>query len=166
VRLLATAAGATMSMCRTGSAPNVVALLAGGSRTASTAALANGVATASNAFVLLGLVMYIFALLGMQLFAKLQFNNTYNVHANFRTFSTSLLTLYRFSTGEAWDCFMYDAATQQPGCDPDPSYDPAMCGFNDQNGCVPLNGCGNNGIFAFMTIYIFIIVFTAYIFFT
>jgi hypothetical protein len=33
-----------------------------------------------------------------------------NEHANFRSFGTAMLTLFRFSTGENWNGFMYDVA--------------------------------------------------------
>lgn len=48
---------------------------------------------------------------------------------------------------------MYDYAHKAPGCVIDPPYDPNMCGFNDFPGCTPLNGCGSDGIFPFISIF-------------
>eukprot|EP00644_Phytophthora_capsici_P015516 jgi/Phyca11/127505/e_gw1.70.128.1 len=38
---------------------------------------------------------------------------------------------------------MHDYASSPDGCVEDPPYDPTMCGFNNSDSCVPLNGCGN-----------------------
>ena len=35
------------------------------------------------------------------------------MHANFQSFSTALLTLFRMSTGESWHELMYDAMRTQ-----------------------------------------------------
>lgn len=69
--------------------------------------------------------------------------------ANFQSFWDSMLLLLRFSTGENWNGFMYDMAAERDGCDPDPEYDPDVCGFTDHANCIPLNGCGNSAIFAY-----------------
>jgi len=106
-----------------------------------------------NISVLLSLIMFIYAVLGMQLFAKTEYNMNYSIHANFRTFSRSLLALVRFATGEGWGNFMYDMSTHTPGCVADPEYNPDMCGFNDKYGCIPLNGCGSTTIFPFLLSY-------------
>lgn len=45
---------------------------------------------------------------------------------------------------------MYDMVADRPGCDPDPEYDPNMCGFTDRDNCIPLNGCGSWSIFPYM----------------
>ena len=75
-----------------------------------------------NISALLFLMMYIYAIMGMQLFAKVQFYKSYDGHANFRSFGSSLLSLLRFATGESWNGLMYDAATATSGCVSDPSY--------------------------------------------
>ena len=62
-------------------------------------------------------------------------------------------------TGELWDNFIYDAAAKLPGCVVDPSYDPAYCGFNDAPGCIPLNGCGEEGVIPFLVVFTMIITF-------
>lgn len=65
-------------------------------------------------------------MLGVQLFAKIASNSDYNAHANFRSFWVALLTLFRFSTGEAWNEFMYSMTPEnEPSdCVPDPPFNP------------------------------------------
>lgn len=62
-----------------------------------------------NVGLLLGLVMYIYAIAGMYLFSDLPYGECLNRHANFRGFWIALLTLFRCSTGESWNCIMHDA---------------------------------------------------------
>jgi len=64
-----------------------------------------------NVFGLLFLLFFIYAVMGVQLFAKVQFNDEINSDANFRSFGRAMLTLFRFATGENWNGFMYDLAT-------------------------------------------------------
>jgi hypothetical protein len=40
--------------------------------------------------------------------------------------------------------YMYDMAANTANCVPDPPYNATFCGFNDQPGCLPLNGCGED----------------------
>ena len=47
---------------------------------------------------------------------KVKFGETHNEHANFRDFGTSLLTLLRMVTGEAWNSIMYDVMVKDD-CD-------------------------------------------------
>jgi hypothetical protein len=62
---------------------------------------------------LLFLLLFIYAVLGVQLFADVQLQDAMNGHANFQTFSRALLTLFRMSTGESWHELMYDASRPQ-----------------------------------------------------
>jgi len=61
---------------------------------------------------LMGLIIYIYALLGMSFFGHLEFNQgpneLYNRHANFNTFYVSCITLFRMATGESWNGIMHD----------------------------------------------------------
>jgi hypothetical protein len=110
-----------------------------------------------NIVLLLSLLLYIFAVVGVELFAKTQYYESYEERANFRSFEMALLTLLRFATMDAWTSFMYDASRHQKGCRLDPPYDPAYCGFYDQPGCVPLDGCGSTYIFPFLLVYVWVI---------
>ena len=100
---------------------------------------------------LLFLLFFIYAVMGVQLFSKVQLQDSLNHHANFQTFWLAVVTLMRASTGEAWNYIMYDLAEQAPGCNSDLSYTPGMCGFDDGEGCVPINGCGSSTAFPFFT---------------
>lgn len=70
--------------------------------------------------------------------------------ANFQHFGETMVLLLRFSTGDNWNHFMYDMATSRENCVADPDYDPDMCGFSNNPGCIPLNGCGSWAIYPFM----------------
>ncbi|RHY17551.1 hypothetical protein DYB32_010499 [Aphanomyces invadans] len=113
-----------------------------------------------NVVSLLSLLYYIFAAVAVQLFAKTGFNGSMvNENQNFQNFWTAFQTLIGFSTGENWDNFTWEMYNVKPASNPtceDRAYDPTMCGFNSQYGCVPLDGCGNSLIVPFM--YIFFLV--------
>lgn len=63
-----------------------------------------------NVAVILMMAMFIFAILGVQLFAKLEMpdDGTLGGYNHFMTFWSSLLLLLRAMTGEAWPDMMYD----------------------------------------------------------
>ena len=63
-----------------------------------------------NVGSLLFLFLYIYAVLGMNLFATIKLQASLNEKANFQTFGLSMLTLFRSSTGENWNYLMNDAA--------------------------------------------------------
>ncbi|KAG6970072.1 hypothetical protein JG688_00005042 [Phytophthora aleatoria] len=97
----------------------------------------------SNITSILFLMLFIYATMGVQIFAKVAMSANIDDHANFQDFGTGFLFLLRAATGEAWNSCMHDLASSSPGCVDDPPYDPTMCGFNNFEGCKPLNGCGN-----------------------
>jgi len=67
-----------------------------------------------NVAALLGLLFYIFAILGMNLFGSIEPNMVaLNSHANFANIFNSLVTLFRCSTGEDWQDIMYDCINSQ-----------------------------------------------------
>ena len=78
------------------------------------------------------------------------FEGAVDEQANFQTFWGSMVLLLRLSTGDGWNGFMYDMATDREGCVDDPDYDPDMCGFTDRANCTPLDGCGTWTIFPYM----------------
>ena len=59
-----------------------------------------------NVSALLFLMYFIYAVLGVQLFAAVQLGDSLNHHANFQTFGQSLSLVVRASTGEAWNYIM------------------------------------------------------------
>ena len=108
-----------------------------------------------NLCLLLLLALSIFGVIGVQMFAKTQFNELYEERANFRSLPLAMLTLLRFMAGERWDLFMYDASAHLPGCVWDPPYNTSYCGFSDHPGCIPLNGCGSTFVFPYLLLYTF-----------
>lgn len=70
----------------------------------------------ANVFMLLALLIYVYALLGMSFFGEIVYdsgpNKALNAHANFHTFYRSCITLFRFSTGESWNAIMHDCMDQ------------------------------------------------------
>ncbi|CAE7648316.1 scn4ab, partial [Symbiodinium microadriaticum] len=112
-----------------------------------------------NIAALLFLLFFIYAVMGVQLFAKVEYSGDHDEHANFRDFGIAMISLLRFSTGENWDGFMYDVGRKSSTCVNDPDYDSAYCGFNDRTGCTPLNGCGSFAIYPYMLSFTVIITF-------
>ncbi|KAK1934630.1 Sodium channel protein 1 brain [Phytophthora citrophthora] len=97
----------------------------------------------SNVTSILFLLLFIYTTMGIQMFAKVGLGDNIDHHANFQSFETGFLFMVRAATGESWDYCMHDYASSPDGCVEDPPYDPTMCGFNNSDNCVPLNGCGN-----------------------
>jgi hypothetical protein len=63
----------------------------------------------ANVGGLLILLLYLFSVLGVFLFATIKLQASMNEHANFQNFGTAFLTLFRMSTGENWNAIMNDA---------------------------------------------------------
>jgi len=57
---------------------------------------------------LLLLFLYLYAVIGVSLFAPVKLQENLNHHANFKSFLSSFLTLFRASTGEGWNDIMHD----------------------------------------------------------
>ena len=62
---------------------------------------------------LLILLIYLYAILGVFLFAPVKLQHTLNVHANFQDFGSAFLTLIRMATGEAWNQLLFDSARKR-----------------------------------------------------
>jgi len=71
-----------------------------------------------NICCLLFLVFFIWAIIGMQLFAQVRFGEIVGPHVNFRDFGSSMLLLVRCVTGENWNVIMHDLAVEPPYCTP------------------------------------------------
>jgi voltage-dependent calcium channel L type alpha-1D len=97
----------------------------------------------TNITSILFLILFVYATMGVHLFAKVGLTSNIDTHANFLSFGRGFLFLLRAATGESWDYCMYDLASSTWGCVDDPPFDPNMCGFSDAEDCIPLNGCGN-----------------------
>jgi hypothetical protein len=119
-----------------------------------------------NIGALMFIVFFIYAVMGMQLFAKIAIDGKDNLdhRANFQSFAQALVTLWRCATGEFWSGIMHDLAADSDGCVTDPKFDPAMCGFQGrgnagQQECVPLNGCGSTVSYAYFCSFCLIVTF-------
>ena len=69
--------------------------------------LISSIPALANVSALLFLVLFIYTVLGMHLFARLSVNDSYfygmyNRNANFKSFHSGILMLFRMSTGELW----------------------------------------------------------------
>ena len=56
------------------------------------------------------LFLFLYSVLGVEWFATVKLQENLTVHANFQTFGTALLTLFRMATGESWFAIMFDCA--------------------------------------------------------
>ncbi|XP_068624737.1 muscle calcium channel subunit alpha-1-like [Battus philenor] len=56
--------------------------------------------------LLIVLLFFIYAVVGMQLFGRVEFSDTISRNNNFRTFGGALMVLFRSATGEAWQDIM------------------------------------------------------------
>jgi hypothetical protein len=69
--------------------------------------VARAMPTLINVAGLLGLIFFIYAVLGMHLFGKIPQDDEFlTARANFETFGTSMLVVFRMSTGESWNGIM------------------------------------------------------------
>jgi hypothetical protein len=122
-------------------------------------AMINALPSLGNVASLLFLMYYIFASLGVQLFAKTQLGDNLDVHANFQSFGKAILTVMRCSTGEFWNGIMYDTVKQRDGCVSNPPYNSSYCGFNNEHGCIPINGCGTTIGYAYFLFFSWVVTF-------
>merc|ERR1719249_655101 len=83
--------------------------------------------------ILIGLIFFIYGVVGMQVFGKIASQEGTNIHRNndFQTFPQALLVLFRSATGEAWQEIML-SCVKRPDviCDErsEDANDPAGCG--------------------------------------
>ena len=63
--------------------------------------------------VLLFLIIFIYSILGVELFAYIRLQKALDKNSNFQTFGNSLVTLMRMSTGEGWNFILDDLVRQQ-----------------------------------------------------
>ena len=66
-----------------------------------------------NVGLLLLLLMYIYSILGVELFANVAHGEFINSDANFEGFGSALLTLARCITGESYNGIMHDAMVRE-----------------------------------------------------
>ena len=66
------------------------------------------------------ILMFVYAVLGMELFSGVMWGDYLNADANFCSFGVAMLTMFRCATGEDWNGIMHDAmVTEERGCHPE-----------------------------------------------
>lgn len=69
----------------------------------------------ANVALLFMLIIFTFAVAGMDLFGDIEINENFGAmnyeHVNFNTFYNSVSVLIRSSTGESWNMIMHDCAS-------------------------------------------------------
>ena len=112
-----------------------------------------------NISAVLFLLYFIYAVMGVQLFAKIKYGDALNANANFRDFGGAMMMLFRSATGENWNGVMYDLGNLQD-CDfGDTKYNASFCGFSTSNDCIPLNQCGSAAGFVYFTTFTLFVTF-------
>eukprot|EP01065_Artemidia_motanka_P036315 TRINITY_DN4422_c0_g1_i1.p1 TRINITY_DN4422_c0_g1~~TRINITY_DN4422_c0_g1_i1.p1 ORF type:complete len:2239 (+),score=744.97 TRINITY_DN4422_c0_g1_i1:79-6717(+) len=71
----------------------------------------------ANVAGLLLLFFFLYAVVGVVMFGRTKRGDCMNDQVNFDSFGNALLLLFRMSTGEAWQCIMFDCEVQEPYCD-------------------------------------------------
>lgn len=84
----------------------------GGSATIST--LIDSAPQIQNILTLIILITFIYATLGINLFATVMYRDVYNEQNNFRNIFDALLLLIRWLTGEDWNLIMHELARSDP----------------------------------------------------
>jgi len=79
------------------------------------ATLVNTLPAISNVFMVLLLVFFIFAVIGVELFGKVRYGFSLNVVANLGTWPAAMHALWRAALGN-WRGIMYDAMVMGPDC--------------------------------------------------
>lgn len=95
----------------------------------------------ANLALLVILVNYIFAVVGVALFSEIKTQKNLDDHANFKNLLTGFLTVFRIASGDNWCVVMHDlmrTKAQYFDCIINPNYDDI-----EANGGVP-NGCGQS----------------------
>ncbi len=91
-----------------------------------------------NLAVLFLIMMCLFALMGIYLFATTKLQVDLEPRANFQTFLTAFMTIFRISTYDGWNQVLHDAMrqrTQYFDCTDYPTYDEIQRNRGEPNGC-------------------------------
>lgn len=102
---------------------------------------------------LLCLIVFIFAVMAVQLFAYVEVREPLDQHVNFQTFWSAALFLLRAITGEDWNSVMHALTARPPGCVQSTPFDPSVCGFTERVDCTPLRGCGSWVAIPFLVVF-------------
>jgi len=116
-----------------------------------------------NLLMLLLMLIFIWALAGMQLFANVRFGKGINSHTNFRYFGSSMKLMSVTLTGENWRELMKDTMVAPPFCTPyerfvDGYYLPNDCGMGGAISMVYFMGFYILGVFIVMHLLIALLI--------
>ena len=92
----------------------------------------------ANLALLVIFVNYIFAVIGVALFAEIKLQKDLDDHANFKELLTGFLSAFRIATGDNWAVLMHDlmrTKTQYYDCVVSPTYADIMANNGQPNGC-------------------------------
>jgi hypothetical protein len=84
--------------------------------------LMNIIPQITNIMAMIFLLLFIYSVLGISLFADVKYGVYYNLDSNFRNFPQSVVLLFRCMTGEDWNLVMDDLANTSD-CVSNQSYD-------------------------------------------
>merc|ERR1711991_1145308 len=70
-----------------------------------------------NVGLLLFIIYFVYAVLGMNLFGKVVLQEQVNAETNFATWPSAMLLLFRISTGSGWDVVLGELSVEPPECD-------------------------------------------------
>ena len=82
-----------------------------------------------NVSALLFIVSFIYAVLGMNLFCRVQHQENISDDRNIESFGNAMMLLFQCITGDGWSAFMYDCMIDEArGCDPTANDGKGDCG--------------------------------------
>ena len=90
-----------------------------------------------NVCLILFLIIFIYAVLGMTIFQNVRFNKDLNKVVNFQTFWSSVGVLFRISTAAGWNLVLNATMTEEP-----PTCNPNLVFKGQENG-ITKGDCGN-----------------------
>lgn len=117
-----------------------------------------------NIGALIVLLIFIYAICGVQLYGTIAFQGELNDQANFRSVGNGMVLLLRFMTGENWNSFMHGLMTERDiPCDFNPKYDetsPWCLHESHYQNCREINGCeADESAFAYFYSFVIIVSF-------
>ena len=94
------------------------------------------------------LLLLIYSVIGVSFLATVKLQDNMNSQANFQSFWNAMLTLFRCTTGEAWNTLMHDASRQRSIL--------FQCS-NEQYSGGEINGCGSKAAIPFFISFMLIV---------
>lgn len=108
-----------------------------------------------NVFAVWFVVLTTYAIMFMQIFGLTKYGRSAQTeHVNFRSFSNTMISLLRYSTGEGWNAIMHDFTVEYPNCIVAEDYLDSDCGSVSWSYFLFLT-------FNIISMYIFIAIFVA-----